>query len=44
MAEVEKAVDTEPVRVSFPAELTGIWEIELHGSGEQIAELRVDPK
>jgi hypothetical protein len=29
--------------VSFPAELEGIFEVELHGSGEQIAELRVNP-
>jgi FtsP/CotA-like multicopper oxidase with cupredoxin domain len=31
------------VNVSFPAELTGIWEIEFHNSGTQIAELRVEP-
>jgi hypothetical protein len=31
------------VNVSFPAELTGIWEIEFHNSGKQIAELRVEP-
>jgi type IV secretory pathway VirB10-like protein len=42
--DVVEEVGTEPVRVSFPASLTGIWEIELHGTGEQIAELRVDPK
>jgi hypothetical protein len=42
--DVVKAVGRDPVRVSFPAELTGIWEIELHGTGEQIAELRVDPR
>ena len=29
--------------VSFPADVTGIFEIEFHGSGEQIAQLRVDP-
>ena len=29
--------------VSFPASITGIFEIELHGTGEQIAQLRVDP-
>jgi len=28
---------------SFPAELEGIYEVELHGSGEQIAELRINP-
>ena len=31
------------VLVSFPAELTGIYEIELHGTGEPIAELKVEP-
>jgi hypothetical protein len=31
------------VTVSFPAELEGIYEAELHGSGEQIAEIRVNP-
>jgi hypothetical protein len=31
------------VTVSFPAEITGIFEIEFHGSGEQIGQLRVDP-
>lgn len=29
--------------VSFPAEIEGIFEVELHGSGAQIAELRVNP-
>jgi len=33
----------ETVDVSFPADITGIFEIELHGTGEQIAQLRVDP-
>jgi len=42
--DLEKEVGPEPVRVSFPATITGIFEIELHGTGEQIAELRVDPK
>jgi outer membrane biosynthesis protein TonB len=32
------------VNVSFPAELTGIWEIEFHNSGKPIAELRVEPE
>jgi hypothetical protein len=32
------------VSESFKADITGIFEIELHGSGEVIAELRVDPK
>jgi hypothetical protein len=34
----------ETVTESFKATITGIFEIELHGAGEQIAELRVDPK
>ena len=42
--DIEKEVGPEPVRVSFPATITGIFEIELHGTVEQIAELRVDPK
>ena len=29
--------------VSFKATITGIFEIELHGSAEQIAELKVEP-
>jgi hypothetical protein len=29
--------------VSFKASITGIFEIEFHGSGTQIAELRVEP-
>jgi FtsP/CotA-like multicopper oxidase with cupredoxin domain len=39
--------DLEPgktVTVSFPAEITGIFEIELEDSAEEIGELRVDPK
>jgi hypothetical protein len=38
--------DVEPgktVTISFPAEITGIFEIELEDAGEQIAQLRVDP-
>jgi hypothetical protein len=31
------------VRVEFPADIEGIFEAELHESGEQIAELRVNP-
>ena len=42
--DIEQEVGTKPVRVAFPATITGIFEIELHGTGEQIAELRVDPK
>lgn len=29
--------------VSFPAAIEGIFEVEMHGSGTQIAELRVNP-
>src|SRR5215213_8341773 len=32
------------VTVSFPATITGIFEIEFEHAGEPIAELRVDPK
>jgi hypothetical protein len=32
------------ITVSFKATITGICEVELHNSGEQIAELRVAPK
>ena len=38
--------DVEPgqtVTFSFPASITGIFEIELENAGEQIAQLRVDP-
>jgi len=31
------------VSFSFPAEIEGIFEVELEGQGEQIAELRVNP-
>jgi hypothetical protein len=34
----------ETVTVSFKATITGIFEIELEDSAEQIGELRVDPK
>lgn len=33
----------QAVPVSFPAEIEGIFEVELHGSEMQIAELRVNP-
>jgi hypothetical protein len=39
--------DLEPdkaVTVAFPAKITGIFEIELEDSAEEIGELRVDPK
>lgn len=32
------------VNVAFEAGITGIFEVELHGSGEEIAQLRVDPE
>ena len=44
--EIAKPAETSPVRLSFPAKLDGIFEIELHeldGSEAQIAELRVNP-
>ena len=31
------------ITVSFKADITGICEVEFHGSGEPIAELRVEP-
>ena len=31
------------ISVSFEADITGICEVELHNSGESIAELRVEP-
>jgi FtsP/CotA-like multicopper oxidase with cupredoxin domain len=40
-------LDVQPgrtARMSFEADLTGIWAIEFHGSGEEIAELRVEPR
>ncbi len=39
--------DVEPgktITFSFPAEITGIFEIELEDRGEEIAQLRVDPE
>jgi hypothetical protein len=44
--EIEKPAETSPVRLSFPAKLDGIFEIEVHhtdGSEAEIAELRVNP-
>lgn len=43
--DITKAIPAgnKPVTVSFPAEITGIFEIEFHGSGELIGQLRVDP-
>ena len=31
-------------KISFKADITGIFDIELHSTDEQIAQLRVDPK
>ena len=31
------------VTLSFPADIEGIFEVELHGSGAQVAELQVNP-
>ena len=39
--------DVEPgetITMSFKATITGIFEIEFEDAGEQIGELRVDPK
>ena len=43
--EIEEPAETSPVRLSFPADIDGLFEVEVHGdSGEfQIAELRVNP-
>jgi hypothetical protein len=44
--EIEEPAEHSPVRLSFPAKLDGIFEIELHkldGTETQIAELRVNP-
>jgi plastocyanin len=42
--EIEKEVPAgKPVTVSFPAELEGIYDVEVHPAEEQVAELRVNP-
>jgi hypothetical protein len=44
--EIEKPAERSPVRLSFPANLDGVFEIEVHqpdGTEAQIAELRVNP-
>jgi hypothetical protein len=44
--EIEKPAETSPVRVSFSADIDGVFEVEVHelGGGEfQIAELKVNP-
>lgn len=33
----------EPARLDFKADIDGIYEVELHGSAAQIAELRINP-
>jgi hypothetical protein len=43
--DIERAVPAgETITVSFKATITGIVEIELHGSGEQIGQLTVEPR
>lgn len=32
------------VSVTFPARITGIFEVELHGTGEPLGRVRVDPR
>ena len=34
----------QTVTFSFPASITGIFEVELEGAGEQLGSLRVDPR
>jgi hypothetical protein len=42
--DVEKEIPAgSTVLLSFPADLEGIFEVELHESEQQIAELRIDP-
>jgi len=42
--DVEKEVEAGgSVVFAFPATIEGVFEAELHGSGEQIAEIRVNP-
>jgi hypothetical protein len=42
--DVEKAVPANrPVRFAFPADIEGVFEIELHSGHTKIAELRVRP-
>ena len=44
--EIEKPAKTSPVMFSFPANLDGVFDIEVHrtgGSDAQIAELKVNP-
>jgi hypothetical protein len=39
----ERLAAGERTRLSFPAEIEGVFEIELHGSGAEIAQLTVRP-
>jgi hypothetical protein len=44
--EIEKPAETSPVRLSFTADIDGVFEIEVHrldGTEAEIAELRVNP-
>jgi hypothetical protein len=44
--EIEKPAQTSPVRISFPASIDGVFEVEVHAEGGgdfQIAELTVNP-
>jgi hypothetical protein len=42
--EIEQEVPAgKTIGISFPAELEGIYEVEVHPAEEQIAELRVNP-
>jgi heme/copper-type cytochrome/quinol oxidase subunit 2 len=40
---MKDVVPGKTITFSFPAEITGIFEIELEDRGEEIAQLRVDP-
>jgi heme/copper-type cytochrome/quinol oxidase subunit 2 len=41
---MKDTVPGKPITFSFKASITGIFEVEFEESGEQIGELRVDPK
>ena len=41
---MKDTVPGKPITFSFKATITGIFEVEFEESGEQIGELRVDPK
>ena len=40
----EEVGPNKPADFSFPANITGIFEVELEGAGEPIAELKVQPR